>query len=153
MVCGRKNNQTLPLPAIVPHPISRYPVSCRAGRIPLSRRRTHLSGWHHHLSAPKFAVEASVVVNPGFEACFLTSRWWPPIVSCAQDAGNRGFVLQLLNAIRLQTQTLSRWAFLQVYLSSHEGWKATLPKLREDTLHKRLGMGFKVICARQLSQR
>lgn len=64
---------------------------------------------------------------------------------CWQTAGNRGYVLQLCNAIRLQADTLPPTDFLRNYLNSHEQWRNFLGTLREVTLQQQqLGLGFEV---------
>lgn len=79
-------------------------------------------------------------------------RCFVPLGRDAQSAGNRGFVTQLLNAMRLQAETLAPSTFLRSFLSSHEGWGAALPVLREDTLRQqRVGLGFEVRGPRALT--
>lgn len=62
-----------------------------------------------------------------------------------QSAGNRGYVLQLCNAIRLQADTMPPTEFLRTYLSSHEQWRNFVGVLREATLQQQTpGLGFEV---------
>lgn len=63
----------------------------------------------------------------------------------AQSAGNRGYVLQLCNAFRLQADTMPPTDFLRTYLNSHEQWRNFLGSLREATLEQQTpGLGFEV---------
>ncbi len=65
-----------------------------------------------------------------------------------QSAGNRGYVLQLCNAIRLQADTMPPTEFLRAYLNSHEQWRNFLGDLREATLQQQTpGLGFEVRAA------
>lgn len=71
----------------------------------------------------------------------------PPLefLRLAQSAGNRGYVLQLCNAIRLQADTMPPTEFLRTYLNSHEQWRNFLGSLREATLEQQTpGLGFEV---------
>lgn len=62
-----------------------------------------------------------------------------------QSAGNRGYVLQLCNAIRLQADTMPPTEFLRTYLNSHEQWRNFVGILREATLEQQTpGLGFEV---------
>lgn len=55
--------------------------------------------------------------------------------------------------MRLQAETLAPSAFLRSFLSSHEGWGAALPVLREDTLRQqRVGLGFEVRVPRAVTR-
>lgn len=63
----------------------------------------------------------------------------------SQSAGNRGYVLQLCNAIRLQADTMPPTEFLRNYLNSHEQWRNFVETLREATLEQQTpGLGFEV---------
>lgn len=67
------------------------------------------------------------------------------MVFSLQSAGNRGYVLQLCNAIRLQADTMPPTEFLRTYLNSHEQWRNFLGDLREATLQQQTpGLGFEV---------
>ena len=56
--------------------------------------------------------------------------------------GNRGYLLRIANALRLQSSALGPAAFLRHYLDSHSGWKAFLPQLLGETQsQQRSGLG------------
>ncbi|CAM9610735.1 unnamed protein product [Chrysoparadoxa australica] len=60
-------------------------------------------------------------------------------------APNRGFVLRLCNAIRLQAETLPPGSYLRNFLNSHDTWRAFLPILLECSMKEgEFGMGFAV---------
>lgn len=56
-----------------------------------------------------------------------------------------GAAFRLLNAIRLQVETLPPSAFLRSFLQSHETWRKFLPTLKERTIQQQhFGLGFTV---------
>lgn len=61
------------------------------------------------------------------------------------EAVNRGMILQLCNAIRLQADTMCPSSFLPSFLGGHDSWKKFLPTLREVTLKQQQpGMGYNI---------
>jgi hypothetical protein len=65
--------------------------------------------------------------------------------------GNRGYVLQLCNAIRLQAGTLPPSAWLRTFLKSHDSWRKFLGQLREATeREQQVGLGIVVPSAKRL---
>jgi len=76
-------------------------------------------------------------------ALFKTSKFITHCVDAFdQGKGNRGMILQIMNATRLQICTLAPSTFLRGFLQSHDGWKAFQGQLREMTMSNlRSGMG------------
>lgn len=67
-----------------------------------------------------------------------------------KSAGNRGFIIQLCNVIRLQAGTLPPSAFLRTFIQSHDTWRKFLPVLREVSENEQKhGMGLAVPQARR----
>lgn len=116
----------------------------------LSRRRRQGEPCSHPIfiaehSTKVEAEDATLPAQGQFHAQFSPLHF---TAYSLQSAGNRGYVLQLCNAIRLQADTMPPTEFLRTYLNSHEQWRNFLGDLREATLQQQTpGLGFEVRAA------
>lgn len=129
----------------------------RLGKLPQSVWRL-LCGWFfqypfsnlYHSLFYKLAYQA---LRSGDEAiqqtllskCRLISLMVDAYVKGDKSAGNRGYMLQFCNAVRLQVGTQAPSTWLRTFLKSHDSWRKFTPQLREVTeSQQQFGLGISV---------
>jgi len=90
-------------------------------------------------------INDEVVLQTILKKARLVSHLVDHFSKSSTTDGNRGFILQLCNVLRLQAATLPPSSWLRSFLQSHDPWRKFLPQLRSITeKEQEVGLGIAV---------